>query len=358
MRKNMKLYVVGLAAAVVLAGCSQKADSSSETGVSGSAVSESGSGTAAAGEDSVVLGTYLGVTYTPLSVEVTDSDVENQIQMLLDANPVITEVDRAAEEGDIVNIDYVGMKDGVAFDGGTADGYDLTLGSGTFIDGFEEGLIGSVKGQELSLDLTFPENYPSEDLAGQAVVFDVTVNAVKESNAPELTDEFIVENTDYETISEYRDYLKEELENQAAENALYQKKSDVFMKVVEACEVTVSDETVQAYYDEQYASYEQQAQMFGLDLETMVGYYGMDLAAFESQLMEIAQEGCKQNIIVNAIAEAENITIEDSELEDLAEEFGYESVDAMIDNAGEENVNNYLLTEKVVTFLADNAVAE
>lgn len=144
----------------------------------------------------MTLGEYKGVAYTPASVEITDEQVDKEVQKLADSN--LVEVDRPAAEGDTVNIDYVGKKDGVAFDGGTASGYDLKLGSNTFIDGFEDGLIGAVKGQKLDLDLTFPEGYPSEDLAGQAVVFEVTVNAVKTPS--ELNDDLVRANTDYKTL--------------------------------------------------------------------------------------------------------------------------------------------------------------
>ena len=140
MKKTAKVWAYGLMAAMLLAGCSGKTqDESAAAGSSAEAVTDA-SGT------TVVLGTYKGVTYTPMSTEITDEQVEAEMQALVDANPVISEVDRAAEDGDIVNIDYVGMKDGEPFDGGSDDGFDLTLGSNRFIDGFEEGLIGAVKG--------------------------------------------------------------------------------------------------------------------------------------------------------------------------------------------------------------------
>ena len=151
MKKSLKVSICGLMAAVLVSGCSAKTDSPAE---STTAVQESGSEEAVSSltldpGEVVTLGQYKGVSYTPVSQDVTDEEVEEQLTALVNANPTITEVDREAKNGDIVNIDYVGKKDGVAFDGGTASGYDLTLGSQTFIEGFEEGLVGVKAGQKL-----------------------------------------------------------------------------------------------------------------------------------------------------------------------------------------------------------------
>lgn len=303
--------------------------------------------------DSVKLGDYKGVTFTPVAVEVTDEQVEAEIDKLLQ-NP---EVDRAAKDGDTVNIDFVGMLDGVAFDGGTGTDYDLVLGSNSFIEGFEEGLIGAVKGQELSLNLTFPEPYPNnEELAGKDVVFDVTVNSVKDSEPAVLNDEFIKANTEYPTVAEYRERKKAELVADAEARAEDQKKSEVFQKVMEASEITVADATIDTYYNEQLENYEKQASQAGIDLETMVSYYGSDLETFKSQLRAMAEEASRQNLVVKAIAEAEGLAVADEDKDALAVEFGYPDKDNMVEQVGDTIVNNYILTEKVVTFIADNAV--
>lgn len=371
MKKSVRVLMCGLAAVMTVSGCSKKADSTADTTGAETTGAETTAAAGTTGADSQgetgsaapidwgkveKLGNYIGVTYTPLSTEVTDQEVEDEILSLLAANPNIVEVDRAAKEGDIVNIDYVGKKDGVAFDGGTASGYDLTLGSGQFIDGFEDGLIGVVAGEKVNLDLTFPEEYHSEELAGQAVVFEVTVNSVKESVEAELNDEFIAANTDSATVEEYRRFVREELEEMARSDAENQKMSDVFMKVVEDSEVTVPEESIEAAYQEQRAYYEQQVQMFGVDLETWVGYYGTDMETFEKDLREQAAEICKRNAVIMAVAEAENITVEDEDREQLAADYGYPDVDTMIGDAGEDAVNERILVEKAVKFIADNAV--
>ena len=323
MRKFVKLGICGLMAAMVATGCSKK-DTTGTTDPAAATTQEAETQEAGtsegAAEDSVTLGEYKGVAYTPASVEITDEQVDNEVQKLADSN--LVEVDRPAAEGDTVNIDYVGKKDGVAFDGGTASGYDLKLGSNTFIDGFEDGLIGAVKGQKLDLDLTFPEGYPSEDLAGQAVVFEVTVNAVKTPS--ELNDDLVMANTDYKTLEEYREATRNDLEKQAADNAEYQKQSSVFQTIMNNSQVVASEESIQAAYDEAMTYYETMATNSGMELETLVGYYGMDLDTFKAQVRTQAEENAKQQLVINAIADKEGIKVTDEELESMAEEYGFD----------------------------------
>ena len=161
MRKIGKLCLCGLAAALLLAGCSAGTDGEEYLGT-------------------VALAEYKGVKVNVIPAEVTDEEVENRIQSVLSQNQEEVEVDRAAEDGDVVNIDYTGYQDGEEFVGGSAEGEDLTLGSGSMIDGFEEGIVGLKKGDTKELTLTFPEDYREQALAGQEVVFDITVNSVKE----------------------------------------------------------------------------------------------------------------------------------------------------------------------------------
>lgn len=342
MKKFIGICLCGLLTAAVVTGCGNRGGDQAAP--------------ASASEEKVQLGEYKGVTYTPVKAEVTDEEVETEIQAMLDAYPTINEVDRAAEEGDVVNIDYVGMKDGEPFDGGTAEGYNLELGSGSFIEGFEDGLIGAVKGQELSLNLTFPDTYFNEDLAGQDVVFDVTVNAVQESIPAELNDEFVKSYTEYDTVDAYRAGVRDDLEKAAATAAENQKQAEVFLKVVDGATVNLTQEEIQATYDEQYAMYEEQATAYGMDMEKMVSLYGMELEAFQSQLMVQAEEAAKQEAVVNAIADAEKITVSDEDRQALAEEFGFESVDAMNEQTGEDTANEYILSRKVIDFLVENAV--
>jgi len=365
MKKSLKICICGLMAAVLASGCSAKTDSGSTgeaatTAQEPASEPEAGAGSASLAPGEVVsLAAYKGVSYVPASQEVTDEEVEGEIQALVDANPTLKEVDREAKDGDVVNIDYVGKKDGEAFDGGTDSGYDLTLGSGSFIDGFEDGLVGTKAGQKVNLDLTFPEEYFSEELAGQDVVFEVTVNKVQESEASALTDDFIKENTEYSTVEEYRKAVREGLEEAAKSEAENMMMADLLQKVVTGSEVKVSDEAVQAYYDEQYKSCEDMAQMYQVDTDTIISsFFGMEKEEFEEWLRDMAEEECRMRAVVNAIADAEKLAVEDKDIEDLAESNGFEDTEALIEAYGEDVVHESALRMKVVRLIVDNAVAE
>lgn len=184
MKKYVKLALCGMAAAALVTGCREKECGRDNSRTDRSSTPSDSTEAAAEKADPgklTKLGTYKGVEVKKNSTEVTPEELEQRIQGILDANPEYIEItDRPAQNGDIVNIDFVGMKDGEAFDGGTAEDFPLELGSHSFIEGFEEGLVGAEAGSELSLNLTFPEDYFNADLAGQEVVFDVTVNSIEE----------------------------------------------------------------------------------------------------------------------------------------------------------------------------------
>lgn len=360
MKKMFKMAACGLAAAMLVTGCSKKAETT-ETGAEASATiaveTESIVEVVPDGQESVELGEYKGLEYTDFSYEVTDDDVEYEIQTILDANPVIAQVNRAAQEGDIVNIDYVGKLDGVAFDGGTAAGQNLELGSNSYIDGFEDGLIGVEKGQTVNLNLTFPEEYHSAELAGKSVVFEVTVNEVKEQIPSSLSDSFVAQYTQYTTVEELRAGLREEMEAYVAELTETQMKNELYTQILDNAKVTISESQLQEYFDVLYKNYEMQAEYYGVDMDTMAAQYGLDLDTFKAQLTEMAKESAMNQQIFNAIASAEGITIAEQDREDLVAELGYESLEQMIETAGELVVDNYILSEKVMDFLAEHAVA-
>ena len=211
----------------------------------------------------VTVGEYKGLILTSVS----QATVDTEIQTMLDYYAELVEVDRAAQDGDTVNINYVGLKDGVAFEGGTDDseeGTDLKLGSNSFIDGFEEGLIGVVAGEKRDLNLTFPEDYGNEELNGQAVVFQVTVNAVKEKRLPELTDAFIAENfPEYTTVDAYTEAIRENLNY----NTYYEQVTEQIMASSEVSKY--DEEKVAARKTQLIAEYKSYAEYYG-------SYYGLD----------------------------------------------------------------------------------
>ncbi len=309
------------------------------------------------------LGEYKGLELSAAKTEVTDEYIESYIDYMLMNYPELVEItDRAVENGDVVNIDYVGKKDGVAFDGGTAQGYELAIGSGTFIPGFEEGLIGTNKGDVVDLNLTFPEEYHSEELAGADVVFTVTVNSINEQVIPELTDEF-VKQFECETVDEFRESVKISLEDSA--NATYMNELQMQVVDVLTANCQFSDELPEEmynYYRGQITkNFENYASQYGVDMETFVTtYYGTTMDEFNAQIDEGAATSTRQAMACALIAKKEGIEVTDEELNAEIEKnyanFGYDSVEAYKEAENIEDYRDYLLTDKVLNFLVDNAV--
>ena len=306
----------------------------------------------------VTVGEYKGLVLT----SVTQEEVDTEINSMLEYYTELVEVERAAAEGDTVNIDYVGTKDGVAFEGGTAEGYDLELGSGSFIDGFEDGLIGATAGEVRDLNLTFPENYTNEELKGQAVVFNVTVNSVKEKQVPELTDEFIagIFGEEYPTVDAYMAALRENLNY----STYYDQITELLMasseveKYNEAAVLARKEVLLAEYsaYAEEYANY------YGIDKETAIMYFlGFEsVEAFEEEMGAYAYEVEKNAMIIDEIAKLENIELTDAyydeKSKEYAEAYGYEDVTEFVKEYGEETVRDALMAELVMDFLIENAV--
>ena len=356
MRKHVKLVLCGLAVAMLAAGCSKKDDTAKETTATESDSSASTETEAEITDKGEVtkLGNYKGVEVKRESTEVTDEEVDQKIQSILDANPEYVEItDRPAQNGDTVDIDYVGMKDGVAFDGGTAQGYKLELGSGTFIDGFEDGLVGASVGQELSLNLTFPENYGNSDLAGQAVVFDVTVNAIEEKKDAVLDDNFVQRVSDFKTVDEFRAELQEQKEQEADQ----QVEEDAFMAALNDCEFDLNEAAVDQQYNNQLNYYESMMQAYGMTLESYASLYGMTEDDFKAQLRTSAENAIKQQLMAEAIAEKEGLQVEDADKEAVANQYGMD-VATLEQSYGEEAVNQTAMMYKVIDFIKDNAVVK
>lgn len=303
------------------------------------------------------LGEYKGVSVLVQSTEVTDEEVEEEIQKNLDDNPDFVEVDRPAEEGDTVNIDYKGTQDGVEFAGGTGEDTDLVLGSGDFIDGFEDGLIGAVKGETRELDLTFPEDYHEEALAGQAVVFEVTVNAVKEEQDAVLDDAFVQRVSDFDTVEEYREDIRSELQSDKEKTAESQKEQSVFNTVLSEAQVSLNSAAVSTRYNEEIANYESQAKMLGGSLSSLAQQYGTDEGGFKEMVMASVRAQLEEEVVIDTIAQQEGLTLTDEDRQEYAENNGSD-VDTLVGIYGQETFDQMVERSKVLKFLADNAVEE
>lgn len=362
MKKIFKVCMCGLIAAALISGCSKK-DVKEITGAEAEATESSAQETVAVKDltdidnGKVTLGKYKGIEVTKEKVEVTDEEIKQAIDSDLSANTKKVDVDRAVQDGDVVNIDYVGTKDGVAFEGGTAKGTDLTIGSNQFIDGFEDGLIGAKKGDKVSLNLTFPEQYQNADLAGKPVVFEVTVNAVQEKQIPELNDAFVQENTSFKTVDEYKEDKKQTLLASKNEQAEQKVKNDIYTAIADASKVEPNQEAIDANFDNMIAKYTNQAATYGMDFATFVGAFtGMKEEDFKAAAKAQAEEAVKQRLVVYAIAEKENITVSDDDRKKVAEDLGYESAEKLLETESKFDVDDYIINNKVMDFLTANAV--
>ncbi len=309
----------------------------------------------------ITLGEYKGLTAVYTKLEVTDADVEEVIKSELEANATEEEVTgRPVQEGDIVNIDYEGLKDGVAFDGGTAQGQDLTIGSGSFIDGFEDGLIGKNIGEKVALNLTFPENYSATDLAGQAVVFNVTINSIKVSKVPELTEEYVKENTEYDSIEAYKQAIRDELQASNEETMENEKISNLLTTVVENATISSYPQTLIDYYGYELESmYTQYAQLYGMELADFISANGLTQEAYDAQKKEYAEGSAAREMALYAIIKAENITISDEEyrtgLDEILAQYGT-TEEEFFQSVTEEQVRENLILNKAIDFLIENSV--
>ena len=305
----------------------------------------------------VTLGEYKGLTVEVDPVEVTDEQVMDKIAS--ETKQTLTE--GTVEDGDTVNIDYVGKLDGEEFDGGSAEGYDLEIGSCTFIDGFEDGIIGMQVGETKDLELTFPEDYHSEDLAGKDVVFTVTVNSI--SRVPELTDEVADSVVEGMTAEAYQESVRQDLEDSAKES----QKSDAQQKLLQAVydNADISgypEENLQYTINRAKNYYEWLASMYGMTLDDYLTNYGMTQDEFMEQIQPVAEEALGEEMTLLAIAKEENIEVSDEEYQDglarYAEAQGMDDPSKLEEAYGENYIRNSLLQEKVLNFLYENATIE
>lgn len=318
-------------------------------------------------EDYVTLGEYKGVEVTLDEPEITDEYLDGYIEYVQQNNAVSTPVtDRAVEMGDVVNIDYVGKIDGVAFDGGSAQGSDLTIGSGQFIDGFEDGCIGMKVGETKDVEATFPDPYKNNpDLAGKVAVFTVTVNSISVEEIPELTDEY-VQSLSLEgctNVEEYRAYVYDVLLEQQKESYESDKADLAYEKVAAECEFKDAPEAMVTRMNNTLTSnLSSYASMYGVDLGTYVSaMYGGTAEEYETTLLEQSKMMAQHYLMMQAIADREGLSVSDEELEEQlsqeAQDYGYETVEEYKYLVDVEAFREYLMTQKVLAFLGENAVA-
>lgn len=381
MKRSLKLGAVCLGMAVLLCACGKGSTESTEAASSETetAQSEAVSETVAETEDTnvypyeydvesmVKLGEYKGLTYTETDVSVSDDEVESQINSTLTAHATAEQItDRAVEDGDTVNIDFEGKIDGKTFDGGTASGASLTIGSGTFIDGFEDGLIGVKPGDKTTLKLKFPDEYKTNtDLAGKDVTFDVTVNYIKGDDiVPELDDDFVkgLNIDDVSNVKEYRAYVKSQLQANKESEAEKSKQSELLQQAVDNAEIKEIPEELVTQYATQYTDYyKQYASYFGLELsDLLTQYMNQTEEEFNQSAEDYGKERAGYMLVVSAIAKAEKVDVDalyDEKVAQYAEQSGYADAATLEKDYSKRYLNQIIINEEVQNILEENAKA-
>ena len=307
----------------------------------------------------VTLGEYKGVEVEKTEAEVTDEQVQAELNQMAQNVASTETVERAAEMGDTANIDFEGFDNGVAFEGGKGENFDLKLGSGSFVPGFEEQIVGMNVGEEKDIDITFPEDYHAE-LAGKAVVFHVKLNKLSVTNVPAIDDELAKDVSEFETLEELKaDIRAKKLESmrKQIENAFEQSVVD---KVAENATVDVPSALVDAELDTQMERFAYQLQMSGYSVEQYAKMMGGDLNTMRQAFKPMAEKQAKANVVLEKIAEVENITVTDEDVEneyaELAKSYELE-VEKVKELVPAAEINASLKTRKTVKLIVDAAVA-
>lgn len=265
----------------------------------------------------VTLGTYKGIKVEKIENNVSDEDVDKEIEAVRGRNARMISVDdRAVENGDITIIDFEGFCDGVAFEGGKGENYELEIGSNTFIPGFEEQIIGAKIDEEIDVNVTFPEEYHAENLKGKPAVFKVTVHEIKVRELPELDDDFASEVSEFETFAEYKDSVKKKLEEQAEKKTKQETENAVIDAACDACEVDIPDAMIETTIDRMISDFAQRLQYQGMSIDMYLQYTGSNLEAMRESFKEQAEKQCKVTLVIEAIMNKEGIDVTDEELED------------------------------------------
>ncbi|AJC95988.1 trigger factor [Staphylococcus hyicus] len=312
-------------------------------------------------EPEVELGDYKGLEIEKQNTELTDEEVEETVQQRLEAMAdMVVKEDGKVEEGDTVNLDFDGYVDGEQFEGGQADGYDLEIGSGMFIPGFEEQLVGLAVGEEKDVEVTFPEEYHAEELAGKPATFKTKINEIKSKEVPELDDELANElDSEANTVDEYKENLRKQLAENKATEAENTQKEEAITKATDNAKVDIPNAMIKTEEDRMVQEFAQRLQQQGLNLETYFQISGQSEEDLRGQMKEDAEQRVKTNLTLAAIADAENIEATDEdvqkELETMSTQFGI-SVDDIKSTLGNTDiVKNDVRVKKVIDLLVKEA---
>lgn len=310
----------------------------------------------------VKLGKYKGVKVDKIDTTVTDEEVEAEINKERENNARnITVEDRPVKDGDMTTLDFEGFVDGVAFEGGKGENYPLTIGSGAFIPGFEEQLVGAEIGKEVEVKVTFPEDYQAENLKGKDAVFKCTIKEIKEKELPELDDEFASEVSEFETLAEYKEDIKKNLTEKKEKDAKNAKEDAAIQAAVEASEMEIPEAMLETQQRQMVDEFAQRITMQGLSMEQYFQFTGTNYQQMVEQVKPQAEERIKSRLVLEAIAKAENIEVTEEdyekELETMADVYQMEldKVKELMGEREKKNIMQDLAVRKAAEFVAENA---
>lgn len=311
----------------------------------------------------VELGEYKGVEVTKADAEVTDADVEEELKKVQDQNSRTVSVeDRAVKDGDMAVIDFEGFIDGEAFDGGKGENYPLTIGSHSFIDTFEEQMIGMNIGEEKELNVTFPEDYHAENLKGKPATFKVTVKEIKEKQLPELDDDFAQDVSDFDTLAEYKDDLKKKIAERKESEAKAKKESEAIEKVVEAAKMDIPQAMIDTQVNRMLEDFAMRLQQQGLSVEQYFQYTGMTADKIMEEMKPEAVKRIKNSLVLEAVAKAENIEVSEeefeAELQKMADMYKMEieKIKEFMQDAEAKQMKDDIAIQKAVELIVSSAV--
>ena len=310
----------------------------------------------------VTLGEYKGVEVEKSDVEVTDEDINKEVDKERENNSRTIDVDdRAVESGDIIKLDFDGSVDGVPFAGGKAENYTLTIGSGSFIPGFEDQLIGTKIGEDKDVTVTFPEDYHEKSLAGKEAVFKCKVNAITVKELPEADDEFASEVSEFETLAEYKEDIKKKLTEKKEKEARAKKEAQAVEKAVENATMEIPDAMIDTQVQSMMEDFARRMQSQGLSLEQYFQFTGMDAKKMHDQMKPEALKRIQNSLVLEAVAKAENIEISDEKVDEeiakMAEAYKMEveKLKGIIGDSERDQMKKDLAVQAAADLIADAA---
>ncbi|MCI8333319.1 MAG: trigger factor [Lachnospiraceae bacterium] len=311
----------------------------------------------------VTLGQYKGIEVEKEDTSATEEEIQAALNKEQESNSrTITVEDRAVQDGDMTVIDFEGFADGTAFEGGKGTDYPLTIGSGAFIPGFEEQLIGAEIGKEVEVNVTFPEEYHAKDLAGKPAVFKCTVKEIKVKELPELDDEFAKDVSEFDTLEEYKADLKKKLEEKKAEEAKGRKEDAVIEKIIEGASMEIPDAMVETQAEQLVDDFAQRLQMQGMSMDQYMQYTGVGMEAMIERMKPQAVKRIQSRLVLEAVAAAEQIEIGEDEIEEeigrMAEAYKMEveKVKEILGESEKENMKDDLAIRKAIDLVTEAAV--